>query len=52
MKIGINLQDDRISCEVIHESMNSISYERLSRRDDVGVKRGERREKINKVSLA
>lgn len=29
MKIGINLQDDRISCEVIHESMNSVSYEKL-----------------------
>lgn len=23
MKIGINLQDDRISCEVIREAMNS-----------------------------
>lgn len=29
MKIGINLQDDRISCEVIHESMNSVSYEKF-----------------------
>lgn len=29
MKIGINLQDDRISYEVIHESMNSVSYEKF-----------------------